>query len=207
MQLTMAQCWSVVTNFVQGRTDYSNSELSLAANLALDDLTSKVEMRSLQSHTVSSSTSGTSALTFPTSCHYVTSVSNLSLGASDSRRTLHPCSIVDIDSASTELGIPVKYAIYREQLVLWPSADSAYSFQIRFQEKVPAVVDSVDTPNIDDRWHYPWALRTAAIAAAMRNDLDQSQFLQAQYLGQVSGTPTDAGLQQQAQPSRIKLVW
>lgn len=207
MQITLTKCFSLVTQLQQGRTDYTPSELSDYANLALVDITTSIEMRSLQSHAVSSTTSGGSWLTFPTGAHYVTSISNLSLVATDSRKTLVPTTLVDLDSRSTEVGVPERFALSRDSLLFWPSADSAYSFQIRFQERVDTVVSSTSTPNIDERYHYPWVLRTAAIAAAMRNDVDGEQIAQARYLGEIGKMPSDAALAQQAKPARISLNW
>lgn len=206
MNLTLAQINSLVTTYNGGRNDYSTSELSLFANMALDELCNRVAMQSLDSLTVSSSTSGDSYLTRPASCNYVTSVSNLSL-APGSGRTLSPVTPEWIDSNATQVGIPVKYAEYRNQILLWPSADSTYSFQIRFQEKVPPLLTSSQTPAIDTRYHDAVAFRAAALAAAARNDLDQESVNQARYLGFIGATPSDQAYRQKDKQIGLHPAW
>lgn len=200
MNLTLAQIMSLVTTQVAGRTDYSLSELSLYANIALDELCARVEMASLQSTVVRSTESGTSSVTIPDNCHYVTALSNLSLATPESGRTLTPSNYAEIDSQTTGTGVPKLWATYRDQVLLWPSADSAYSMQIRFQEKVPTMVASSATPGIDPKYHMAVAYRAAAITAQMREDLENEAICQARYLSFVGSVPSDRAMQQQQAP-------
>ena len=195
MQLTLAQIASLATTQIGGRNDYTLSEMSLYANMALGELCERVEMQSLQSTAYSSTTSGTSSFTIPTNCHYITTVSNVSMGPS-SGRTLDPVSYHEIDSYTTAVGVPRIWGVYRDQVMLWPSADSGYSFQVRFQEKVPVLVASSATPGIDPKFHQAVVWRTAAIAASMRNGTENEALAQARYLSQVGSTPTDRAAQQ-----------
>jgi len=206
MELTLGQMMSMVTTFNQGRTDYSTSDLSLYCNMALSELCDRVEMQSLDSFTVSSTTSGTSQLTIPTGCRFITSISNLSVAPRTLERTLAPTDWAEVDSRETQVGQPSRYALYRNQILLWPSADSAYSIQVRFQEQVPVLVSSTSTAAIDAKWHMAIAFRATALAAAARNDLEGEAVAQARYLGFVQSAPTDLADKQRGRPS-LRPAW
>lgn len=199
--LTLSQINSLVTGWCQGRTDYSASDLSLFANMALTEVASRMPYRSLDSFVVSSTTSGQSSITRPTGAAYVTSISNLSVAPNSKQRTLEPAMPEQVDSSATQVGMPVRYTEYRDQILLWPPADSAYSFQIRFQEVIPPLVNSTDTPALDERWHIAVAMRASAIAASQRNALELEASNQARYLGYISSTPSDMAYKQQGRPS------
>ncbi len=205
MNLTLTQIMSLMTTQVGARKDVTTSELSLWANIALDELCARVEMQSLQSTVYSSTTSGTSTITIPTDCHYVTAVSNLSLAGSG--RTLEPSNYLEIDSGTTAVGIPKLWALYDNQIMLHPSADSMYSFQIRFQEKVPPLLTSAGTPAIDPKYHMAVAYRGAAIMAQMRGDQENEAVCQARYLSYVGSVPSDRAVQQQARFSLSMPKW
>lgn len=207
MNLTLSEIMSLVTTLNQGRTDYSTSQLSLYVNMALSELCERVHMQSLESTVVSSTTSSTATLALPANINYPVYVSNLSITPGSVGRTLDPCPLSAIDSGSTQLGIPRKFAVYRDEILLWPSADSAYSIQIRFQEKVPTLTSSSSTAAIDVRWHEAIAFRASAIAAAMRNDLEGEAVHQARYLSFVGSTPEDRAVKQRGQPMQFQPVW
>ena len=206
MELTLSQMMSMITTFNQGRLDYTTSELSLYCNIALTELCDRVEMQSLDSTTVSSTTSGTSSLTIPTGCRFITSISNLSVGPSTLERTLAPTDWAEVDSRETQVGAPIKYALYRDQILLWPSADSAYSIQVRFQEQVPVLTSSTSTARVDAKWHPAVAFRAMALAAGARNDLEQEGVAQARYMSFVQSVPTDLADKQRGRPS-LRPAW
>lgn len=199
--LTLAQINTLVLNWNQNRTDYTTSELSLWANEALIEVTTRQPYRSLDSWVQSSTTTGQSSITRPTGCGYITSITNLSVAPNSKQRTLEPAMPEQIDSASTQVGMPVKFTEYRDQILLWPSADSAYTIQVRFQETIPPLVNSSDTPALDERWHIAVAMRASAIAASQRNALELEASNQARYLGYIGSTPSDMAYKQQSRPS------
>lgn len=196
MQLTLAQLCSTATAFIQGRTDFTASEASFYANIAYQEVATRIRYNAQEGLAVSSTTSGENRISLPSDFAYPIAVSNLSLFGDDNRKVLRSFSAERFDSESTTLGTPTAYALYATWMELWPSPDSAYSIQLRYGTKLATLVSSTDTPALDDRWHFAIACRTAALLAASRNDLESESVNQARYLGYIGSTPSDLALRQ-----------
>ena len=193
MELTLAQLMSMTTSLMQGRTDYTNSELSRFVNMAADELASAVPMRSLET-TLSATVAyqGSAVSIVEANLHFVHSISNLSQPANSVFRSLEPTSIQWIDSQSTFYGTPTHYATYGwAGMRVWPSADTETVLQVRAQARLGVVASSTGTFNVDPKWHPAIGYRAAAIAASERNDLEQEAVNQARYLAFVNSRPLD----------------
>lgn len=197
MILNLGQIMSLATTLNQGRLDYSLSELSLAANLACGEVATRLPHRYLEGIAVSSTTSGERRMDLPTDFDYALTVSITS--GSGWRKPLQERQVAWLDSVGTQLGEPTYYVHYGSWLELAPSPDSSYSLEMRYTAKVSSLVSSVDTPNLAERYHYAVALKTAEIAAMMRNDIDQEAICRARYLSYMGSTPSDLAYQQRAQ--------
>ena len=197
MQLNLSQIMSLATTMNQGRMDYSTSELSLAANLACAEVSTRLPHRYLEGIATSSTTSGERRMDLPTDFDYALTVS-ITSGAGW-RKPLQERQVAWLDSLGTQLGEPNYYVQYSSWLELAPSPNSAYSLEMRYTAKVSSLVSSVDTPNLAERYHYAVALKTAEIAAALRNDIDQEAVCRARYLSYMGSTPSDMAYQQRAQ--------
>lgn len=197
MILNLGQIMSIATTLNQGRLDYSPSELSLAANLACGEVSTRIPHRYLEGIAVSSTTSGERRMDLPSDFDYALTVSITS--GSGWRKPLQERQVAWLDSLGTQLGEPTYYVHYGSWLELAPSPDSSYSLEMRYTAKVSSLVSSVDTPNLAERYHYAVALKTAEIAAMMRNDIDQEAICRARYLSYMGSTPSDLAYQQRAQ--------
>jgi hypothetical protein len=192
MYLTMAQCWSIATAMVRGRTDYSTSELSLYANLALQEMASRSPHRPLESATTLSITSGTTTYSLPSDFESVIALSTLSTDASEGRgKNLDQKDAPWMDSQGTESGTPSTFALYGNALVLWPVANSNRSYLLRYQAVVPTLVSSASTAPLGERYGWPWAVKTAELLAAARNDIEIEAMCRNRYLSVMGSTPSD----------------
>ena len=196
MILNLGQIMSIATTLNQGRLDYGPSELSLAANLACGEVSTRIPHRYLEGIAVSSTTSGERRMDLPSDFDYALTVSITS--GSGWRKPLQERQVAWLDSLGTQLGEPTYYVHYGSWLELAPSPDSSYSLEMRYTAKVSSLVSSVDTPNLAERYHYAVALKTAEIAAMMRNDIDQEAICRARYLSYMGSTPSDLAYQQRA---------
>lgn len=197
MILNLGQIMSIATTMNQGRLDYALSELSMAANLACAEVSTRLPHRYLEGIAVSSTTSGERRMDLPTDFDYALTVSITS--DAGWRKPLMERQVAWLDSLGTQLGEPTYYVQYSSWLELAPSPNSAYSLEMRYTAKVSSLVSSVDTPNLAERYHYAVALKTAEIAAALRNDIDQEAICRARYLSYMGSTPSDLAYQQRAQ--------
>jgi len=193
MQLTMAQIWSVATSLVQGRNDYATSELSMAANLAAQDVGTRIRFKGHEAVATSSITSGASRIPLPDDFGYPLSVSNLSVPTDLQQRDP-----TTFDSRTTTSGTPQYFGMYNSWMEIWPSANTAAMLQMRYITGVPEMVSSASTPAIEARWHYGIALKTAELLASWRNDLEAEAVNRARYLSYMGSTPSDQAQRQQA---------
>jgi hypothetical protein len=197
MELTLGEICSLATGFVQGRTDLSLSEVSRWANLAHQEVATRIRYSVDEEIAYSSTTSGENRITVPPDFGYPIRVSNLSVGNS----TLTLKEADTFDSEATTPGVPLYYALYRDWMELWPSPDSSYSLQIRYGRKLPTMVASSSTPALDERYHLPIVFRTAALVAASKDDLDREATNQARYISAMGSTPSDQALRQRDKQS------
>ncbi len=214
MQLTLGQIMSLTTSLNQGRNDYSTSDLSLYANMALNELCQRVEMQALNRQGFTSIQSGAANFNanyqdgFGALTDYIKGVSNQLEPPNSPQRALIPTTKQWIDSQDTQTGIPTHWAPFRELIYVWPSANSPYQFEVTYQTKPQALMSSNQTPNIDERWVDAVAYRAAAIAAAARNDLEQEAINQARYLAFVQSLPSDRAIKQRAEGGfTVRMAW
>lgn len=201
MELTLAQIASTATAYNQGRTDYTLSEVSFYANLALSEVATRIKHQPLERLAVSSTTSGERRVTVPSDFLYPISVtlSDTSSGPVGSPYQLIARESTWLDSVGTGVGLPRYYIPYSDWIEIAPSPDSAYSLQLRYGAKIPAMVDSASTPGLAERYHYAVALKTAELLAAARNDLEQEAANRLRYLSYMGSTPSDLAMRQSAQ--------
>lgn len=196
MDLTLANIASIATGFNQGRTDIPLSEASFYANIAMQEVATRIQYRGLERLAYSSTTSGENRMALPTDFDYMQSLS-----ISSHTNGFNPVHlrIVDpptMESIGTQVGCPRAFAVYSDWLEVGPPPDSSYSVMMRYGAKIAQLSYSTSTPEIDSRYHYPIACRTAALLAAARNDVDQENVNQMRYLAAMSSTPSDAAYRQ-----------
>lgn len=195
MDLNLANIASIATGFNQGRTDIPLSEASFYANIAMQEVATRIQYRGLERIAYSSTTSGENRVALPTDFDFLVS---LSLSSSTGYNQ-HQLAIIDppnMESIGTRIGEPCGFAIYSDWLELGPPPDSSYSLIMRYGAKITQLSTSTSTPEIDSRYHYPIACRTAALLAAARNDIDQESINQSRYLAAMSSTPSDLAYRQ-----------
>jgi hypothetical protein len=206
MDLTLGQICSLATSLIQGRTDITLSTASLWANLAYQEVATRIQYATDEGIAISSTTSGENRITLPADFGYPISVSNLSM--TGDKATLRKRDADTFDSQSTALACPEEYALYADWMELYPSPDSSYSVKLRYGKKMPVMVASTSTPAFDSRYHLPIVFRTAALLAATVDDLDREATNQARYLSTISSTPTDHALRQRDKQSmRVSMEW
>ena len=204
--MTLAEVCSRATQLIQGRTDITASDASFWANKAYEELATRLRYRGQESLAIASTTSGENRFALPTDFAYPISLSNLSAAVGTPNRTVLGVEADTLDSDTTTLGTPEKYALFASWLELWPSPDSSYSMQLRYGAKLPSLISSTATPAFDERYHLPWVFRTASLLAASVNDLEGEGTNQARYLGAMGSTPSDqAYAQRDKQSLRVSI--
>lgn len=192
--------------------DYSLSEASFWVNLSYSEVATRINAhRPKEALAISSTTSGGNRIAMPSDYDYATSftlyIPSFSTTTSSGTwviplrqrdaRWIDSQPINGNNSATnTTNGIPEAYVVYSSWLELWPSPNSAYSLQLRYMSKAPVLVNSTDTPVLDERWHAAILYKTVELLEAARNNVEGELLARNRYLSYVGSTPNDAALRQ-----------
>ena len=201
---TLGTAMSEATAAIGNRADLSSSRASLYANQAALDIAFAVEPQEWESIAVSSTTSGENKITLPTDFYAVMDVSNLSTSPPTN---LTKFNYMDIDSQTTTQGRPDSYVMYSTWMELWPSPDSSYSIQLRYQARPSVMTLTSAVPSFDTRFGIAWMYKTASYCAYGLKDWEAGALMDQKYLAEIARIPSDLALRQRDRTGQnVKLV-
>ena len=212
MQLNLGRCISLATQFA-GRSDFSSSEVSELANLALTEVTSRVYHFPKEAIAVSNLTGAGDErrITLPTDFDGILGLKFVSsstdpdtgenlLGALSSlgldTDLVGPVAESLVDSFSSTSGIPSRYAIYAGNVELDPIPSSRGSLYMRYLVKQETLVLSTATPDLDERWHMGWLYKTEELVNRARGNQVGGDGAERRYVNFMVATPNDRTLKQ-----------
>lgn len=205
--LTVGQILSSATRMAQGRGDVTLSEATFYLNLAYSEIASVVGHTPLEALAVSNTTSGEDKYQIPADFGSLIAVT-LYQGSSSTATTSNSTTIVplrqqdarwiDAQSITDDVspGVPSDYVQYATWLQLYPSPNSAYSLLMRYNAKPTTLVNSTDTPALDERWHAGLIYKTAELLEAARGNVEGEALARNRYINFMSVLPTDKALKQ-----------
>jgi hypothetical protein len=203
--LNLGELSSMATTFAGGRLDWAPSEVSRYVNMAYSEVKSRQGLVHTQAEAiaVSSTTSGENRIAFPADFDYplgitmyVGSWSTATSSNATRTVTLIPRDANWVDAQTLQIGEPENYVYYGTSIELYPSPNSAYSLQMRYRTQSQVLVNSTDTPNLDERWHSAVLYKTVEILEASRNNPEGEALANRRYLNYVTTTMTDASAKQ-----------
>ena len=196
----LAQIASSATQLATGRGDYTLSEVSYWANIAVQELAQRYGHNPIEALAVSSTTSGENRYAVPQDFDSPIALTIYQgsgiTSAVSSRATIaiplrgHEAQWADSRDLP-DSGVPQNYVFYTNYFELYPSPNSAYSMQLRYNAKHPTLLASTDTVRLDDRWHPAVVFKCAEYLVAARNDPVGEAVARDRYLNYVSQIPTD----------------
>ncbi len=213
MLLSLGEVISLATQFA-GRSDFSTSEVSRLANLALTEVTSRTYMRPKEQLAISNVTGtgderriglpndfdGLMAIKFYSSSTDPASGDNL-LGTASERGLEIDLAVVEptlLDSFSSTSGTPVRFCIYGGNVELDPIPDSRGSFLMRYLAKQQTLILSTSTPDLDERWHMGWLNKTEEMCHRARGNHAAANEAERRYVNYMTSTPNDRNQAQMA---------
>jgi hypothetical protein len=213
MQLTLGDVISLATRFA-GRSDFSISEVSQLANLALTEIATRTYHKPNEVLAFSNLT-GTGderRVALPTDFHYPlgvkhysTSTNTAGVNVLGAETDLDVVGTTLLDSFSSASGAPVRCTVYGGFLELDPIPDSRGSLVLRYIAKQPPLVVSTSTPFLDERWHPAWVDKTEELVHRARGNALGAQEAERRYVNYMVSTPND---RQQDQMSKKGLgLW
>jgi hypothetical protein len=184
---------SNATQALGNRSDIALSTASLMANQAEDIVWNAIPHDSKDGLATSSTTSGENRITLPSDFAALLNVSNLSSSGYD---LMGVWNIDDVDSSGTGRGIPTNFIRYSDWLELWPSPDSSYSIQIRYEKQRPEMTATNAVPSVGTRYRYAVYLKTRELLADIMRDRDGATVARNEYISYMMSTPSDSAYRQ-----------
>lgn len=198
----------MATTFAGGRLDWQPSEVSRFVNIAYSEVGERTRHTPQEAIAASSTTSGGNRIALPSDFNYVTALTLFTTSSSTATtpgsRNTQPVVLIQRDErwldeqADPQVGgVPEAYLHYGTWFELWPSPNSAYSIQLRYQAKNPTLINSTDTIRYDERWHAAVLYKTVELLEASRNNPEGELLARNRYLNYITVTMKDQGYKQQ----------
>lgn len=206
MLLTLGDVISLVTKFA-ARSDFSASEVSQLANLALTEVSNRLHHKPKETTAVSNvtGTGNERTVLLPTDFDtvialkwYSTSTDSAGVNVLGDALDLTIVDTTLIDSYSSTSGTPARYAVYGGNLEIDPIPDSRGSFVMRYAAKQPTLTLSTATPTLDERWHPGWLYKTEALVHRARGNYAGADRANMDYVNYMASTPNDRQQEQAA---------
>lgn len=206
MLLTLGEVISLATQFA-ARSDFSASEVSRLANLALTEVSNRLHHKPKETTAISNvtGTGNERSIVLPTDFDQVVAVKWYSTSTDSSGANVLGSEIdlmiVDttiIDSYSSTSGTPARYAVYGGNLELDPIPNSRGSVAMRYTAKQPTLLLSSATPYLDERWIPGWLYKTEALVHRARGNYGGADRANADYVNYMLSTPNDRTQEQAA---------
>jgi hypothetical protein len=204
--INLGQCMSLATGLAGGRNDWTPSEASAWANFALEQVAelAGAHHKSREALAVSSTTSGGNRIAPPTDYCYPLAVT-LYVGSNSTATTSRTTSEVPLvqrdarwldSQTANQAGVPSAYVPYSTWIELYPSPNSAYSLQLRYGANHPTLINSTDTPDLNQRFHQAWVYKTNELLEASRGNPEGEALGRNRYQNYIGGLETDKALLQ-----------
>lgn len=196
MQFTLGQIISTASSFVGGRLDWTPSEISLYANMALEEVATSAHFRGKETLAATSNNTGENRIPMPADCERVLGLF-LSYYTGSSLRTLTAQSILTqvdqtvLDSKASAAGAPEYWGEFGGIVQVWPTPASSYSLTMRYERRQSTLTNSASTPLIEDRYHQAWLYKTCEILADSRKDQQTAMYWGQKYTARMDETPND----------------
>jgi hypothetical protein len=209
MILTLGDVISMTTTFA-ARSDFSTSEVSRLANLALTEVSNRLNHNPKEAMAYSNivGTGNERNVTLPTDFDGVVAVKYYSTSTTSTGGTVinvlgdeTELAIVDttlLDSYSTASGTPVRYALYGDNLELDPIPDSRGSLVMRYLAKQATLIALTESPDLDERWHPGWLNKTEEYVHRARGNYQAATEAERRYVNYMASTPNDRQQEQTA---------
>lgn len=205
--LSVGQIVSRATELALGRGDWTLSDATFWLNQAYSEMVAVVGHTPLEALAVSSTTSGEQRYALPLDFGSAIALT-LYQGSTSTDTNSHTTTVIPlrqhdarwIDAQeltnTVSPGIPSDYVPYATWLELYPSPNSAYSLQLRYNAKPSTLVNSQDTPALDERWQTGLIHKTTELLEASRGNVEGEAMARNRYLSFMNTLPSDKALKQ-----------
>ena len=206
---TLQEMMSFATRGVGRRADFSVSDVSRFVNEAYFDVLYASDPQEFESIAVSSTTTGENKIELPTDFYEPITATLIwrsgSTAASNhsSYNTLRLVSIEQMDGHNPQpSGTPKEIAFFNSWAELYPSPNSAFSFQLRYRAHPSDLTALTEVPSVSTQWRRAIVIKTQEFLFDDLDDERGAQKKQIQYLDYISRLQTDLASRQKSSQMR-----
>jgi len=210
-QYTLGEMMSYATSAVGRRADLAQSDVSRMVNEAYFEVFYASSPQEAETIAVSSTTTGENKLELPTDFLEpisATLIYSTSTSTSDhsSYNTLRLVSVEDMDGRNPQpSGTPVDIAFFNSWAEIWPSPNSAFSFQLRYRAHPSDLTGTDAVPSLGTPWRRAVVLKAEEILFQYLDDPQGVQSAQLRYLDYISRIQTDEASRQKSRQLRYSV--
>lgn len=184
---TLGEILSSATAAIGRRADIELSDASRLANDSYFEVVYAVSDAEFEKIAVSSTTTGENKIELPTDFHEPISASliwsnSTAASAHSSYSTLKLVGIEAMDGRNPQpSGVPAEIAFFNSWIELYPSPNSAYSFQLRYRAHPSDMTELTSVPSLSTPWRKAVELKTREKLADFVADEELSRKYAGQY--------------------------
>lgn len=211
---SLSEIMSFATGNAGRRADITQSDVSRLANEAYFEVFYASNPQEAESIAVSSTTTGENKIELPTDFFEPITASLIwrSGSTADSNHssymTLRLVDVEQMDGRNPQpSGTPKDIAFYNSWAELWPSPNSAFSFQLRYRAGAADLVELTDTPSLTTPWRMAVVKKTEENIFRFINDEIGAQNAQIRYLDFVSRVKSDEATRQNMRRHNLTPSW
>jgi len=188
---TLRMLMSEATTMSGTSPEVHASQVSFYVNEAQRDVAVRLPHAEFEALAVSSTTSAEDKLYLPGDCEAILSLSYLTEVTGVGGRVIRQASVWEVDamSAGTSLGVPTMYLSYATWLQFYPSPDSSYSLQLRYQRRVSDITSLDAIPSVDTKYHRAVLLRTVEALHLRKGEYQQAALVGSYYEKEIGDRP------------------
>ncbi len=200
---TLNEIMSFATANAGRRADITESTMSRLANEAYFEVFYSSDPQESESIAVSSTTTGENKIELPTDFNEPITATLIWRSGStadsnhSSYQTLRLVDVEQMDGRSPQpSGTPTDIAFYNSWAELWPSPNSAFSFQLRYRAGATDMTELTDLPSVSTPWRSAIVKKTEENIYKFLNDEVGAQNAQMRYLDYVGRIKSDEAKRQ-----------
>ncbi len=201
MRLNWGEILSSATEMA-GAENWTRSRVSFWANIAYREVSARARFEGLEAVAYMSASSGTQRYAYPCDFDYTLSLRIVTSAQTTSGTTCwEPLAKRMPEQVQTNYlssGVPKYYVEYGGYMELWPSPNSDYPMELRYQAAAETILSENSYPSIDDKWHPAILFKTVELLRGTRGNENAELMARNRYLNYVNSMPTDLALRAQA---------
>lgn len=206
---TLSELMSIATGNVGRRADIEASTVSRIVNEAYFEVYYQTDPQEGERLAVSSTTTGTQRIELPSDMLEPISATLIYLSGStassqhSSYQTLKLISPEQVDGKNPQpSGVPKEICFFNSWAELYPSPNSAYSFQLRYRNHPTDMTNTNAVPSLSTPWRRAVALKAEEMLWHFLSNPEGAANAQTRYLNYVSMLETDRARRQKSSQLR-----